>query len=251
MTENMSDRIGARLGRLATSARSLAMCFLLSVSAPVSAMLPDSVQASYDIYKSGIKIGQIEETYTRDKDHYTLSSTTTPVGLLAVFKPEKIFVRSSGLIGKRGLKPLLFTHQREREPDRDSRAEFDWSAGKLTLTHQAQHTTIELPDGAQDRLSMMYQFMFLPLQKLGALDFQMTNGKKLDNYSYSIIHNQKVKTPAGDLDAMYLYNPVITDGTRTEIWLSTQHNNLPCKMIITDADGDQLIQVLNKLDIKP
>lgn len=226
-------------------------CLLLCVPTSALAILPDSVQASYDVYKSGIKVAQIEETYTRDKDRYTLSSTATPVGLLAVFKPEKILINSSGLIGKRGLQPLLFSHQREQDKSKESRAEFDWSARKLTLIHQEQRTEITLPDGTQDRLSAMYQFMFLPLQKAATLDFMMTNGNKLDNYRYDIVHNQRIKTPSGNFDTMYLYNQAITGGTRTEIWLSTQHNNLPCKMVITDADGDQLIQVLSKFDIKP
>ena len=148
-----------------------ALCFLSSLfflllcsPAPASALLPDSVQASYDIYKGGFKIGQIEETYTRNKDHYTLSSTTTPSGLMAAFKPGKIIANSSGLVGNRGLKPLLFSLKRERDTSKDSRAELDWSTGQLTLISQEQHTVTALPDGTQDRLSAMYQFMFLPLR---------------------------------------------------------------------------------------
>jgi len=60
-------------------------------------------QANYDVYKEGLKVGQIEETYTREKDHYTLSSTTTPVVYWRAFRPEKIFINSSGLIAKQGL----------------------------------------------------------------------------------------------------------------------------------------------------
>ncbi|HCI14076.1 MAG TPA: hypothetical protein DFK12_08975, partial [Gallionellaceae bacterium] len=56
---------------------------------------------------------EIKENYTRDKDRYTLSSVWTPVGLLAILKPEKIFIESSGLIGKQGLQPLFLNHRRE------------------------------------------------------------------------------------------------------------------------------------------
>lgn len=238
-------------GRRKMFAKSLAVCLLLCGPFPALALLPDSVQASYDVYKSGMKVAQIDETYTRDKDRYTLTSIATPVGLLAVFKPKKIVVRSSGLIDNRGLHPLLFNHQREQDTGKDSSAELDWGAKQLTLTHQAQRTTIALPDGTQDRLSAMYQFMFLPLHKATTLDFPMTNGAKLDNYHYSVVHNQKLKLPIGELDTMYVYNQAKAGETRTEIWLSTRHNNLPCKMIITDADGDQLIQVLNKFDARP
>ena len=218
---------------------------------PVFAAPPGSVQASYDVYKNGLKVGQIEEIYTRDGDRYTLTSTTTPVGLLAMFKPEKIFINSSGLIGKRGLKPLRFTHQRENDKSRDSRAEFDWDARQLTMIHHAQRLMVALPDDTQDRLSAMYQFMFLPLQHATTLDFSMTNGSKLDIYHFAISRNQTLSTPAGDLNSLYLDNQARAGESRTEIWLATQHNNLPCKMVITDANGEQLTQVLSKLNIKP
>jgi hypothetical protein len=211
---------------------------------------PDSVQASYDVYKDSMKVGQIVETYTRNKDRYTLSSTTTPVGLLAMFKPEKVFISSSGLIGKQGLQPLHFSHRRELDAGKDSHAEFDWDARQLTLIHQAQRTVLALPEGTQDRLSAMYQFMFLSLQSAATLNFPMTNGNKLDNYHYAITQNQKLKTPAGEFNTLYLDSQAKPGETRTEIWLATQRNNLPCQMTITDAHGEQLTQVLSKLQIR-
>jgi len=223
----------------------------LTFSVFATAASPVSVQASYDIYKGGLKVGQMEEVFSRDKGRYTLSSTTTAVGLLAVFKPEKIVVDSSGLVGKQGLQPLRFSHRRELDKSKESSAEFDWDARRLTLLHQSQRTVVLLPDGTQDRLSAMYQFMFLPLNSVATLSFTMTNGNKLDSYHYSITRGQKLATPAGEFNTLYLDNRAKTGESHTEIWLDTQRNNLPCKMIITDADGDQLIQVLSKLDIKP
>lgn len=221
----------------------------LWISVPAFAAQPGSVQLSYDVYKDGMKIGRIDESYTRDKNHYTLSSITTPTGILALFKPEKAIVSSSGLIGQQGLQPLHFSHRRERDTSKDSGAEFDWDARQLTLIHQAQRTVLVLPDGTQDRLSAMYQFMFLPLQS-ATLDFPMTNGNKLDNYHYAITPNQKLSTPAGIFSTLYLDSQAKPGETRTEIWLATQSYNLPCQMIITNPDGEQLTQVLNKLQIR-
>ncbi|MCR4299255.1 MAG: DUF3108 domain-containing protein [Gallionella sp.] len=228
-------------------------CFLFSVFCPLSSAFaapPDSVQATYDVYKNGMRV-EIRETYTRDKDRYTLSSVWTPVGLLALLKPEKILVDSSGLIGKQGLQPLLLNHRRELDESKNSRAEFDWGGKQLTLIYQAQRRVVALPDGTQDRLSVMYQFMFLSLQNAAVLDFPMTNGEKLDNYHYAITHNQTVKVPAGEFKATHLDSQAKPGERRTEIWLATQYNNLPCKMTITEANGDQLTQVLSKLTIKP
>lgn len=226
---------------------SSAFCPLSSVFASP----PDNVRLTYDVYKGGLKIGWIEESYTRDKDRYTLSSITRASGLLAIFKPGRILISSSGFVNAKGLQPLLFSDLREGEERRNRSAEFDWGAKQLTLTHQTQRTVVALPDGTQDRLSAMYQFMFLPLQPDTSLDFPMTTGGKLDNYHYAVMHKQKLKTPAGDFDTLYLDNQPGRGESRTEIWLATEHHNLPCKLTITDVDGGQFTQVASKLSVLP
>ena len=263
MTEDRRQRteILSRLSRAfcmvfryaARNLLSSVICVLSSVFCPLSSAFaspPDSVQATYDVYKNGMRV-EIKENYTRDKDRYTLSSVWTPVGLLAILKPEKIFIESSGLIGKQGLQPLFLNHRREIDESKNSRAEFDWNSKQLTLIHQAQRKVVALPGGTQDRLSAMYQFMFLSLRNADTLDFPMTNGEKLDHYRYAVTHNQTIKVPAGEFNAIHLDSHAKPGERRTEIWLATQHNNLPCKMTITEANGDQLTQVLSNLIIKP
>ena len=224
---------------------------MLCISGSAIAAQPTGVLATYDIYKGPMKIGRIEESFARDKDRYTLISTTRAVGLLAVFNPGKILISSSGSVGARGLQPLRFSDQRENHESRNRRAELDWNAKRITLIQQAQRTSVALPDGTQDRLSAMYQFMFLSLQPGTTLDFPMTNGGKLDNYHYVITRGGQLKTPAGAFDTLYLDSQAKKGESRTEVWLATQQYNLPCKMIITEANGDQLTQILSKLDVKP
>lgn len=248
MTEGCAPHRGAsykKRGIAATILLSSVFCLQSSaLAAP-----PDSVESTYDVYKNGMRV-EISETYTRDQDRYTLSSVWKPVGLLALLKPEKIFIDSSGLVGKQGLRPLRFDHRRELDKNKNSSAEFDWPSKQLTLIHLSQRTSVPLPDGTQDRLSAMYQFMFLPLPNGAPVDFPMTNGEKLDHYRYTVTHNQTVKVPAGKFKAIYLDSQVKPGERRTEIWLATQYHNLPCKMTITEANGDQLTQELSKFDMK-
>jgi hypothetical protein len=212
---------------------------------------PSSVSATYDVYKGSLKVGQIEETYTRQNDRYTLSSTTRAVGLLAIFKPGKIVISSSGLISAHGLQPLSFSDLREGEERRNRRAEFDWKAGQLTLIEQTQRKVMPLPDGTQDRLSAMYQFMFLSLAKADTLSFNMTNGGKLDVYDYRITSDQSVTVPLGTFKTLYVASVPEKGVNRTELWLSVEHANFPYKMVITDPDGGKLSQVLTKFDFVP
>ncbi len=211
---------------------------------------PDNIRLSYDVYKGSMKIGVIDEIYQRDNNRYTLTSTTRAVGFLAIVKPGRITITSSGQINKDGLKPSRFNDQREGDEKRNRGAEFDWGSNKLTLIQRAQRNTVALPEGTQDRLSAMYQFMFLSLQPGNKLDFPMTNGGKLDNYHYAISNTLMLETPAGKFSTLYLDSQPKPGEDRTEIWLATQQHNLPVKMIISDADGGRLTQVLSKIDIK-
>jgi hypothetical protein len=226
----------------------VAWLMLLGFAPPSFAAPPAGIEAVYDVYKDSMLIGRIDERYTRDQDRYTLTSTTTPLGLLAVFRPEKILMHSNGLIDQRGLRPLLFTHRREPS---ESRAEFDWTKEQLSLSHETLHDVRALPENTQDRLSAMYQFMFLPLKNAAHVDFPMTNGRKLDNYHYAVRRDTPLQTPAGKFDTLYLDSQAKPGESRTEIWLAVQQHYLPCKMIITDAKGDRITQVLSKLIIHP
>jgi hypothetical protein len=224
---------------------------MLCAAGSAFATSPSSVSATYAIYKGSLRIGEIEENYSRDKDHYILSSTTRAVGLLAIFKRGKIIISSRGLVGSKGLKPLFFSDQREGDESKNRQAEFDWVAHKLTLISPTQRKIFALPEGTQDRLSAMYQFMFLSLDNTGTLDFNMTNGNKLDVYNYRITPDQNVTVPLGTFKALYVASVPEAGSNRTEIWLATEHANFPYKMVITDPDGDKLSQVLTKFDLVP
>jgi hypothetical protein len=224
---------------------------MLCVAGSSFAASPSSVQATYEIYKSGIKIGLIEETYSLNKDRYTLISTTRAAGWLAIFQPGRIIITSNGQVNSRGLQPLRFIDRRESDESKERRADFDWKTKRLTLTEHGQQHVLPLPDGTQDRLSAMYQFMFLPLAKSDTLSFHMTNGGKLDIYNYRITPDQSVTVPLGTFKALYVASVPEVRSNRTEIWLAEEHANFPYKMVITDPDGGQLSQVLTRFDFVP
>lgn len=120
--------------------------FLLFFSVSAFATTPVSVQISYDVYKGGLKVAQIDETFSRNQDRYTLSSVSKPSGLLALFKQETITVTSSGVIGKHGLQPQQYSYRRAQETGRNVSAELDWKTKKLTLVHDGQRNVVDLPD---------------------------------------------------------------------------------------------------------
>ncbi len=228
-------------------------CLLIClVAQPVQAATsPSRLEVAYDVFKGSLKIATIAETFVRSPDHYRIESVSEAVGLLALFKPETIRLTSEGTLTQSGLRPAIFSSQRKIDVDRNTRADFDWAARLIILTDRNGRRTLPLPADTQDRLSAMYQFMFLSLKTGSHLNFHMTNGSKVDIYNYLVLPFQNVTVPYGTYKALYVASPVKTGESRTEIWLATEHANFPFKMTITDPDGGELTQVLTKFDYMP
>jgi len=249
--------------------RSLFTCLLLCLSAALhaappaaadaatpanSATLtdpPSRIQARYDVLKGGIKIATMKETFTREHDRYQIESVSQAVWPLTMLKAETIRASSSGTVTAHGLRPATFDATRKVDSDRNARAELDWEKHQITLIDRAGRRTAPLPAGTQDRLSAMYQLMFLPLRDMKVLKFFMTNGSKVDDYSYIVTPGKTVTVPLGTFKAIYLATPREENANRTEIWLAAEHANFPYKIVITERDGGQYTQVLTGIDVTP
>ncbi len=225
----------------------VSMCFAF----PSYAAPPGIIHAHYDLFYGSIRGATVDETFTLVRDHYAIESISHAVGLVALFKPETIRITSEGTLTSHGLQPLAFASSRKLDSERNTRADFDWSRQRIILTNRTGKHTLPLPAGTQDRLSAMYQFMFMELANTDKLDFHMTNGDKLDIYNYRITHGQSVTIPLGTFKALYVASVPEAGSNRTEIWLAEEHANFPYKMIITDPDGSKLSQVLIKFDSVP
>lgn len=228
-----------------------ATCLLALYAAPLYAAPPTHIHARYDVSDSGLKVAVIDETFSRSGDRYHIESVTRPFGLFALLKHETIRVTSDGIVTARGLQPQVFDYRREHDTGKNAHADFDWQGAKITLTDRDGTRSLPLPAGTQDRLSAMYQFMFLPLQDATQLEFEMTNGSKVDNYRYRISRDRKVTVPLGSFHALYLVSPKENTPRRTEIWLATARGNFPCRMDITETNGNKYTQALTLFDSAP
>ncbi|RFC38511.1 MAG: Protein of unknown function (DUF3108) [Candidatus Nitrotoga sp. LAW] len=219
-------------------------------AAPLLPVQGTNINAHYDVLKGNVKVATITETFTRTQGGYRIESITKAIGLLAMFKAEIIRLTSEGTLTAKGLRPLTYVQERKLDTERNTRADFDWKTKHITLTDRAGKRTLPLPTGTQDRLSAMYQFMFAPLQNATELNFNMTNGSKVDEYNYRITPDQSMTIPLGTFKVLYVANPPQEGENRTEVWLATEHGNFPYKMTITDPDGDKLTQVLTQINFE-
>jgi hypothetical protein len=230
--------------------RSLLALLLCCIAPALFAASPTRIEASYDVTTKGIKIATVTEKFTRTDNHYRIESLTKPVGLLALFKPDTLFILSEGDITAQGLQPRNFVYKRSQETVKNTEANFDWDQSTLLLNDRYGQHYEPLPADAQDRISVLYQFRYLQfLRDRKDVTMHITNGSKIDTRQYLIQPRQMVTVPMGTLETLYLSTPTQATAWKTEIWLSVENGNFPCKIVLTEDSGDKLSQVLTALSI--
>lgn len=229
-----------------------------SASLPASAMplpvleeppLPplQLVESEFDILRGaeGTKIGQTSVRYAlAADDSYVLESISEAKGLASIFIPGKLLQRSEGKLTAEGLKPSNFIYQYGGS-DRAQLASFDWEKRKLTLTTSKGVQTTVLPADAQDLMSFMYQFMFVP--PLQEMLLNITNGKRIKAYAYSFAGEEELSTKIGNLRVMHLENTNDDGDEKNELWLAVDYRYLPVKIRKTEKDGSVIEQIITSI----
>jgi len=211
---------------------------------------PLSAAARYDVFRNGWRVAVVSETFEAKDGAYRIVSESRAVGLLALVEKHTLRFVSSGVLTPSGLRPQHFEGKRSDADSRQVRADFDWQTGQLTIVHDGRTETFALPVATQDRISSMYQFMFLSREGLQRLEFPITNGRKLDHYVYTVQPGGDLDTRLGRMATLHLVKQHRADENVAEIWLAPQYRFLPVKLLIQEEDGTRYEQVITSLELR-
>ncbi len=227
----------------------LLAALLLAVSADAVA-IPNEITAEYEVTNLGIRIGHVSESFVRKGDDYFIQSVTRAEGPLKIFLDDQVTLESSGKIGPRGLKPLHFGQRRAGDARKNVEATFDWERGVILSTFRGERSELPLPRDTQDRLSLMYQFMRLD-RSLAAMKVPMSNGRKVEVYTYRFVNEERLSTPAGVFDTLH-FERVTTDpgDNKAQVWLAKDRHNFPVRVVFDDHKGFRLEQTLLALQTR-
>lgn len=209
---------------------------------------PSYVDMDFDLRRAtdSDTVGIAHISYKATQDGvYTLSSVTEAKGLASLFIAGKLTQTSEGKVTSKGLQPESFVYQFGDRADKTQRASFDWQAGKLSMATSKRTDQVDLPEGTQDLLSFMYQFMFIP--PLDQMQLTVTNGKKLRNYSYQFEGEETLQTGIGALRTNHIVKGGGDSEEKTELWLAIDYRNIPVKIRNTDKDGSVFEQIVTRL----
>ena len=205
--------------------------FLIAFSASAAlAAPPRHVEIVYEVARSGLALAEIAQVLEHDGRSYKLTEHWKGKGLLAL-KGDAMRT-SEGAIAADGLRPRRFEDKRT---GRDTRqAQFDPKGATLEQ---------------QDQLSLAWSFAFAPPRK--AVSVSVADGKRVSHYGYEPAGRERVKTPAGEFDALkFVKKRERPQDKVTELWVTADRQNLPVRILVVDKDGAQYDQVATRIAVK-
>ncbi len=206
------------------------------------------VETDFDVRTKidGSADGKATITYNlTDGSHYQLKWLTAGTGFAALLFPD-LLQTSEGLLTKTGLQPVNYLYQFGNKADKTRTANFDWQSKKVVLQTSKGTKTEELPEGTQDLLSFMYQFMYVaPLQ---TMQISIATGKKLTTYDYSFEGEENINSSLGELKTIHITHNGIDSDEKTELWLAIDYQYVPVKIRKIEKNGNVVEMVATRIN---
>lgn len=160
-------------------------------------------------------------------DTYTYSSVNSARGLFRMAFPDALTQTSTFKITDGRVVPLSFQGSDEKERPIDLK--FDWDKKRVTGTAKERLVDLELPEGAQDAMSLQIASM----RNLAAGKLQssvwMIDANKLKEYELRLEGNARIDTELGELDTVIYVSKRKDSDRYTKTWVAPVLGYLPVK----------------------
>ena len=181
-------------------------------------------------------IGRATYAWEASGEAYRLSLSAETTGLVGLLRRVRVVQTSEGRITPDGLRPDAFATDRSPKA-RNEFARFDWPAKQVTFGYPDALQTATLYAGAQDTLSLILQFAFVPIEQ-GRRDVLLTTGRKVYVQAYERVAEELIETPAGGWRTWHLRRVRAQPGDEGyDMWLATDRPYLPVRIRWTDRNG--------------
>ncbi|MFM0648798.1 DUF3108 domain-containing protein [Paraburkholderia bryophila] len=247
-SETVASATAAASASTATSANATAGNPTGTASAPTAASapqaapgvkfsVPPSGELQYDTFYNGVRNQPGTIHWTSNAQSYEMV-VSVPLPFVGTF-----VYSSHGRIDAFGLAPDQYIEKRGRRAE--DIAIFNRSDKKIAFTRTP--ASLPLPDGAQDRFSMVMQLASLvrgdpTAYKPGVTrQFFVVDNDSGENWPIETIGDETIRTAQGFIDARHFKRLPRHDGDlrRIDVWLAPSLGWLPARIVQTEPNGTQ------------
>ena len=219
--------------------------FLLGSAVAVAASaapLQGKFEIEFDVTCEGTAVAEVVERLEISGSDYQMTETSKGKGMFALLGTAKR--TSRGQIKDGVLQPLEFADERT---GRDTaRAWFDYKTQTITMQHSGRKGSEEMPPNSQDRLSFLLQVTLMP-GRTKYMKLSIFDGKGQSRQEYDVGGRERVKTPAGEFDAVKVTRrtePGKKDSAH--LWVAADFG-LPVRLVHVERDGKSCEHVAKRI----
>jgi len=192
--------------------------------------------ASYDLTKSGIKLGTVELSLEPLEHIWRWRLITRPGGLLAMAtskKPysETTFIREHDQIR---LQQILIAD--ENDSTNLESASFDWKSRKMEVLRKGKHSSVNLATEVYDYQSIHLLAAAMQLQQLNEVTFTFYRKGKL--VESRLVYHGKGSVKVGDRDVNANIFVQTISGSKTTVKYSYDRQNSLLPLLVESRKGD-------------
>jgi hypothetical protein len=179
-------------------------------------------------------------------DIYTYSSVNSARGLFRMAFPDALTQVSTFRIVDGHVMPLTFRGSDEKE--RPINLTFDWQKKRVTGVAKDRDVDLELPDGAQDAMSLQ----IASLRNLASGNLKgtvwMIDSTKLKEYELHLEGNGRITTALGELDTVIYTSKRHNSGNYTRTWVAPALGYLPVRAERIDGKKVLITLLIQSVD---
>lgn len=189
--------------------------------------------AEYKV-KISVLSGRLETELRRTESGYVATHRIEPTGLANAFVHGDIFAESAFAADDDGLRPTHYVARDEISSDKlNADIRFDWESGRLRGSYQTEDddAPVDVDDPLDalvfDGVSIQYELMHDLMTSGAATEYLLHDVDELKRLTITNIGTRRVRTPAGEFDAVGIRHQAENSSRQTTLWCVAELDYLP------------------------
>lgn len=220
----------------------------ISIAALAEEQTVPEFDASYDVYRSGMKVARMQRSFSRlDDGKLMYRSETNVIGLASMFRQDHIIEQSTWQFADSKVIPQLYEYVRTgSKRDRRISIKFDWQKNQITNSVDGSAWSMPTADGILDKLVYQYSIMLDMQAGKSNLSYKVADGGTEKLYVFEAVGEEVLDTPLGKLKTIKMVRLFADSDRQSIFWSAPELAYLPVKLENTD-DGNKTVVIINSL----
>jgi hypothetical protein len=204
--------------------------------------------ASYDLTRSGMKLGTVELSLEPLEQIWRWRLTTQPSGLLAMVTNKKPYSETTFIREQDQIRLQQIIISDENDSKNLESASFDWKSRQMKVLRKGKHSSVNLTTEVYDYQSIHLLATTMQLQQLNEVIFNLYRKGKL--VESRLVYRGKGSVKVGDRDTNANIFEQTTTKSKTTVKYSYDLQNPLLPLLIESRKGDDApsTMTLRKVD---